>query len=289
MVAKFKIEQGQFGKRMVLKTRWSEKIRKYFLENNIKELELNRAKGWIGNDISFVNDLKELLAVDIIKYTISDVSAIHGLSKLRRLKIFTYCKTELDFSCFPELEDISLYWRTKAKSIFDCFSLKRVFIDHYVGKEKNLTPFSKLKNLEYLSLKTPRINEIGNIEDLINLTFLGIYNVRKLSSLSGIEKSKNLKVLEIQACRSIRRIDEIAELVNLERLLLCDDGEIENLKPISKLQHLKEFYFYESTNIIDGDLSPVSLLPNLKNVSFQNRRHYNLKREYLWEKLGCNL
>jgi hypothetical protein len=36
--------------------------------------------------------------------------------------------------------------------------------------------------------------------------------------------------------------------------------------------------FYESTNIVDGDLSPLTRQKNLSSVSFQDRRHYSHKR-----------
>ncbi len=41
---------------------------------------------------------------------------------------------------------------------------------------------------------------------------------------------------------------------------------------------LSEVVFYESTNIRDGDLSPL-MKHRLSSVSFQNRRHYSHRRE----------
>jgi len=35
---------------------------------------------------------------------------------------------------------------------------------------------------------------------------------------------------------------------------------------------------YESTNILDGDLTPLKKLPKFKDTSFQGRKHYNLRR-----------
>jgi hypothetical protein len=39
--------------------------------------------------------------------------------------------------------------------------------------------------------------------------------------------------------------------------------------------------FYESTNVLDGDLSPLKDLPKLKHVAFMERPHYSLTREEL--------
>lgn len=51
-------------------------------------------------------------------------------------------------------------------------------------------------------------------------------------------------------------------------------GDIESLKPIQHLKKLKELSFAESTNILDGDLSPCK---GIKSVGFMERKHYTLK------------
>ena len=56
-------------------------------------------------------------------------------------------------------------------------------------------------------------------------------------------------------------------------------GNIESIKGIEELKELSIFLFYESTNIIDGDISPVFKLANLSKISYQNRKHYSHKRE----------
>lgn len=49
------------------------------------------------------------------------------------------------------------------------------------------------------------------------------------------------------------------------------EGNVESIQGIEKLTELEDFLFYESTIIVDGDLSPITCLPNFKNISFQNR------------------
>jgi hypothetical protein len=85
--------------------------------------------------------------------------------------------------------------------------------------------------------------------------------------------------LEVHTCRAIRRIDEIRSLSRLKKLHLNNDGEIESLKPIADLTKLESVLFYESTDIVDGDLSPLLRLKSLSRVSFRNRRHYSHRRE----------
>src|SRR5207253_3095243 len=104
-------------------------------------------------------------------------------------------------------------------------------------------------------------------------------NLKRLASLAGIEELANLEDLEIHTCRAIRSIKEIGSLRRLKGLALNNDGDIESLKPLNNLSGLESVLFYESTNILDGDLSPVLRQKALARVSFQNRRHYSHRRE----------
>src|SRR5437879_3090775 len=106
-----------------------------------------------------------------------------------------------------------------------------------------------------------------------------LVNLMRLTSLSGIEGLANLEELEIHTCRAIATIDEVGSLSALKKLHLNNDGDIESLKPLEKLSGLESVLFYESTNIRDGDLSPLLRQKNLARVSFQNRRHYTHRRE----------
>jgi len=89
----------------------------------------------------------------------------------------------------------------------------------------------------------------------------------------------NLEELEIHTCRAVGSIEEVGFLPRLRKLHLNNDGEIKTLKPLEKLDSLESVFFYESTNVLDGDLSPLFRQKSLARVSFQNRRHYSHRRE----------
>ena len=61
--------------------------------------------------------------------------------------------------------------------------------------------------------------------------------------------------------------------------MIANCGEIDSMKPLAELVELSEVFFHESTNILDGNLNMLKNLPNLRDISFQERRHYNLKRK----------
>jgi hypothetical protein len=71
----------------------------------------------------------------------------------------------------------------------------------------------------------------------------------------------------------------VRSLLCLKKLFLNNCGDIQSLRPIQSLKDLEWVIFYESTNVLDGDLTPILHLKKLSRLSFQNRRHYSHKRE----------
>jgi hypothetical protein len=272
----YEITKGKYGLRMTLLSPWSEKVEKAIKRKGVVELYLNEALGWkSGNDLSFLRRLRELLTFELLDWNIKDVSDIHSLSNLKALHVDTYCDSEIDFSCFPQLEDVGLEWRTEAKSLFDCTTLKKVFIN--CCEIEDLSSFSKMQHLKSLCLKSPSISAIGDVSNLKNLRYLELGNAKNLTSLDGIEKLSNLEDLRFYICRKMRNIEPLRSLTKLKRLYLCNCGPIESLKPLGCLKSLEDIYFCESTKILDGDLYPLKELPNLKEVYFPDRKNYNLK------------
>lgn len=275
--ASYQLERGEFGLRAVLASDWDAETERSLLGQPIAELELNRGKGWRGQDLSFLSLFPELLALKIIGQTAESVSPIHVLHNLRSLSVMTYCKTELRFSEFPNLIECSLEWRPKAMSLFDCISLRKLFVKGFRGSDTEL--FGRLKNLESLAILGSGIQSLEGLRALIKLRSLRLGDMRKLHSLKGIEGLALLEKLEINTCRKISSVEEISSLANLRELYLDNMGDIQSLKPLASLSQLRRITFVESTNIRDGDLSPLLGFPNLELVSFQDRPHYSHRRE----------
>ncbi len=278
MMVQIKYEDGEFGCRAVPSTsEWSQAITRDLLENTVVELELNHAKGWKGIDLSFLADLPRLKSIIIIDWRIASVEPIHCLTELRALKVSTYCSTEIRFSAFPRLERCSLEWRPKADTVFDCTTLKSLFLNRYNGKDTGR--FTKLVNLESLGILNAPVDNLHGLSSLKKLRSLRLGNLRRLISLAGIEDLTGLEELDINTCRRICSIDEVGSLVRLKKFYLNNCGDIASLKPLEKLESLTSVLFYESTNILDGDLTPLVRNKALSSVAFKNRRHYSHRRE----------
>jgi hypothetical protein len=256
--------------------------------NNVVELELNWGKGWRGgSDLSFLAKLPNLKAFELFDFHIKVIEPIHSLHELRRLGITTYCSSEIRFSEFPELERSALEWRPKAKSLFECSSLKRLFVNRYRGKD--LSPFGKLVNLKHLSVLTAPIKNLAGLAPLVKLRYLRLGNMRCLSSLTEIEQLVDLELFEIRGCRHFKSIEAIGELGQLTGFDFGDCGDIDTLKPLDRLNDLQVLLFDDDTKILDGDLSPILRQKRLKLLVFRDRRHYSHRRQEICEllKIKC--
>jgi len=278
MIREIQLEDGEYGRRAVLTSAWSTGMLNDLLANDVLELELNYAKGWRGTDLTFLRRLPQLQAFAIIDhFQMPLVEPIHSLHELRKLNVQTYCGTPIRFAEFPQLQDCALEWRRQCKSLFSCLTLKKLFVNCY--KKNDVDAFSSLVNLESLSLLSAPVHNLRGLIPLKHLRYLRLANLRKLTSLAGIEGLVALEELNIDTCRTIGSIDEIGSLTRLRKFHFGNCGEIESLKPLEKLTSLEWVTFVESTNILDGDLSPLMQPKNLSRVSFQNRRHYSHRRE----------
>jgi hypothetical protein len=267
------LEDGTYGRRAVLTSAWADYFLPYLARHKVVELELNYAKGWQGASLSFLAQLPDLKAFEIFDFNIPDIREIHRLRKLRRLGVTTYCTTAIDFSAFPELESCGLEWRPKATSLFECATLKELFVNRYKGKD--VAGFARLVSLESLAILGAPLASLQGLSALTRLRSLRLALLRRLPSLAGIEGLANLEELDIDTCRALRSIEEVGALSRLRKLFFNNCGNIESLKPLHKLDRLEWVGFYESTNIVDGDLSPLLSLRNLSRLAFQNRRHYS--------------
>lgn len=273
------LEKGKYGPMAVITGHWSDEIASDLASLKIMELELNYAKGWRGSDLSFLSNFPWLQRFKITDFKITSVDPVHELQELRSLEIATYCDTELRFSIFPMLVDCSLEWRDGAISLFDCLSLEALFVNRYTGKNADL--FGRLTKLQSLAILNAPLENIRGLSSLKELRSLRLANLERLASLEGIESLKRLEELEINTCRAIRDLDALRHLSQLRVINLNNNGKISNLKPLEHLDKLETVNFYESTDIADGDLSPLTRLPRLSRSSFKNRKHYSHRREEL--------
>ncbi len=270
-------EQGQFGTKATIQAEWHNSLVEVLLKRDICELELNTGKGWRGKSIEFLKEFPELKSLIVLHQSLDAIKPIQYLHKLVHLHLETYSDIPVDFNAFPNLTDCWFEWIKGSDSLFDCTGLTILGINNY--KKKSSKPFTKLVNLEKLTLLNSSIEDLDEVFGLTNLTYLRLANLRRITSVNGIQNLRNLKELEINRCKGIDSVSEIFTLNKLKLLFLLDLGDIETIRGIEDLSELQKFVFFGSTDIADGDLSPILKLKNLTKIAFQNRKHYTHRSE----------
>jgi len=272
----FKVRDTSTGRYLVISSSRIHESLEFMIREKIEQIEINMSLGFDDDNISFLRNFLFIKGLTIIHWLIEDIQPIHYLNKLENLSVNTYCKSEINFSNFPNLINCTLEWRPKAKSLFNCMSLKNLFLNRYLGKDTS--PFATLNNLEQLSILNSSIENLQGLSNLNKLKSLGLHNVRKLTSLDGIQALTELQDLAFTGCRKVRSLEQVQTLYNLIKLDFSSNGNIDSIKSVQVLKNLQKIWFYESTNVIDGDLFPLLELEHLQRVAFMDRDHYSHKR-----------
>lgn len=268
----------------VLSSAWRGEMLQYILDSGATGIELNHARGWSDDNVEFLYQLPGLVSCAVIDWKIDDVSPVNALRNLERLKIFTYCKTQIEFQHFEKLKSCAIEWRAGAASLFSCSTLVSLFINRYRAHSAHL--IGQLQSLNSLSILNSPLSSIAGLGQLSLLKELQLANLSKLQSLTGLSGLSNLQELSVNGCRKLRALEATCLPMNLRMLALDDCGTLESLEPLRALSQLKELRFTGDTNILDGKMEPLLELPNLRVVRFRNRKHYSATCEQVSNRLG---
>ena len=267
--------------------RWNASITKVIKQTGIKALYLNMARGWRGEDYTFLRDLEAIEELGIISAGGKNIEAIEGMVNLRELSLTQFPKSSIDFTKFPNLEKCFLSWWSGASAIFKTNSLKELYIDRL--NLKDFSPLADLGTLENLTIGNANISDLTALKKLSNLTHLSLLNCRKITDFSPIAALRGLVWLDISGSSQVSSLNFVTNLRKLEVLLVGDVHDIESLKPLIKLSNLKALALPGTkTNIVDGDLSHLEKLKNLSMLMLAPRKHYTHKliKPWNWDNFG---
>ena len=129
------------------------------------------------------------------------------------------------------------------------------------------------------------LESLAGIGELSELALLGIIGGPKLHDISEVaERAQSLRELEFGGCSFLTDLDDIAGLINLRFLGVSNCGDIESLAPIGSLHQLEVLYAWGSTRVVDGDLSPLTQLPQLREIRMRDRANYTPHESDLTDK-----
>jgi hypothetical protein len=130
--------------------------------------------------------------------------------------------------------------------------------------------------LRRLEIKVaPLLETIEGIDAFDSLERLQIVAARELADLAPVTSAApSLTEFEVQSCRAVDAVDDLATLHELRLLGVNDCGRIETIRPVEALKELRVFLAWESTRVLDNDLSPLLALPNLIELRMRDRASY---------------
>jgi len=203
-----------------------------------------------------------------------DVQGLRALSNLKALALHAPPCGEINFGWFPRLKRAEIDSLDDGRySVFDSRSVNSLYVMDYPFED--MERVASMVQLVDLSVgPARRLKDVDALSALTSgLQSLGFYYCPKVSSWASLKSLVNLRKLDIENSAP-RRIDFVSSMAFLGSLSISDCKQIETLAPIKYCTELREVWASGSTNIADGDLSPLMELPHLQTVALANRRHY---------------
>ena len=142
--------------------------------------------------------------------------------------------------------------------------------------ESSLDPLAVQPRLRKLSIKgAGGLETLSGLDALEAIEQLRIAAAPDLTDLFALgSRLPALTDLRFESCPGIDMLDEITEQTGLRWLGVNDCGRIDSIRPLTRLSHLERFHAWESTRVMDNDLSPLLSLPKLVEVATRDRRDY---------------
>jgi hypothetical protein len=269
-----KIEISETGNLLVYKKGYTPDFVKKAIEE--KNLSGMRIFAHLKEDLlDNLNFLEEFTFLEGLSIATRDEVSYDYYGFLRKLKNLKYLNLqneggiEVDLSNLTKLEKLSLQWRDKIVGLEKCARLESLGLIAF--KKEDLSLLSPLINLKRLIIKTSSIRSLNGIESLVNLEYALFGNCRRLESVIMINKLKKLTELEFDLCAKIKDIIEL-DIKSLKVLRLNDCKEIPSLDFVKRFPVLQKIIL-GSTNVIDGNLRPIS---HLKEKFYAPKKHYRV-------------
>jgi hypothetical protein len=234
-----------------------------------------------GGDLTFLERLPDLRGLVLNAGEARDLSPVSGLRALETLTLNVVSKPrmELDLAAFERLRILRAYWNPGFESMFGSASLESLYM--FSQPDPDLSRFGALPALRRLELSQGR--KLVSTRGVGPLRFLGLYQQGGLTELRDLPAG--LEELAIEGCKRLDTIDAVAGLA-LKRLKVANCGEIASLSPLAGMESLEQFLAWESTRIVDGDLSVLLTLPRLRMIGMRDRREYRPRVSEIEAALG---
>lgn len=284
----FLLEDEPEGRTLVVTDTWTAEAEAALMRADVDGLNLNYARGYRERSLEFLSAWP-IRRLAILSRTTKDLSPVLRLrNTLEVLDFEAASGASLDLGAFPTLTAVGAGWEQIRGTIGLATGLTELRTDNF--SERDLLALTDNVALRTVVLKVaPSLESLLGVQALKSLQRLWIAAAPRLHDLSSLQGfGSSLETLQLESCRSVNSLTDVRDLINLRWLSASNCGDIESLQPVLALQHLERFHAWESTRIVDGDLSPLAGLPRLKDIRMVDRRGYHPRVKDLKDRIDSS-
>ncbi len=281
-------DENGFGRCLILRGQWNNEAESIILQNDVSSLRLSEGAGWSDQSLEFLERIPSdaLTSLEIYSQKITDVSHMLRFTSLRKIGLQTRNAANFVSSAFPELEYLAYSW-TKG-GILDTLSgsLTVLKIDKYPYLDFLKIP--KAQNLRALLIGARKLSTLNGLEKFPLVQDITILDAGKLIDISELGNIPDLQRLFLSGAISIFDLHPVSAILDLRHLGLNSCSDIKSLAPIAHMIEMETLEISGNTRIVDGDLSVVESMKNLRWLEIVPRKHYHPRVSSLLSKINGN-
>jgi hypothetical protein len=259
---------------LILQGEWTSSAAQYMREHGLIGLRLSGYLGWRSSTLDFLREVPFLEYLDILTTKLQDITGLYALKELSYLTLEGRTPP-LDFSRLPRLRTLAL-GRVSPQVLRDlgkAQTIRKLALTH--PKPNSLQVLGQLPALEEVGISSAQINDLSFASFTPCLRRLSLVMCNSMKTLAGLQNAGDLIHFSIEQAKSLSDISSLSHLARLRTLILKECPNIESISPLKSLPSLESVELLQTTNVKDGDLSPLLTMPKLRNVNFIDRLHYS--------------
>ena len=187
---------------------------------------------------------------------------------------------DLNFDALPHLKAVDVFYCRAIAALFDSDTRPAQVSLHKL--DRPLAEFSDdfCRGITLLGLECGKLVSLDGIQKFESLKSLSMIDMRSLENIEALSHCEDLEELDVTACNNIVDCSCVGKLERLE-WLVWDNRALESLKCFLPGPSIEVLQLGGPTEIRDGDTSIALQFPNLKHVSFRNKKRYNTRVQEL--------
>ena len=180
--------------------------------------------GFRENNLDFLPSMPALEQVWFWEISLKDVEGLYALKNLRRFGIHEK-RVAIDFSQFPELEEVVWHPRGKDCGLEQLLKLRNLDLWRFKPKEKSYKALRLPQGVEKLEVNWSNPADLDGFPYLPRLRELQFHYCRNLASIDRIaEFAPNLRKLVVTRCANLVEFESVHDL-GLEHLYVNIRGK----------------------------------------------------------------